>query len=86
MTSPMNPLDHPEAEVSRSYFCQLTGRSRITAYRLERTDPLWPRPVLRGRRVFYKAADCRRYLSAAAPRDTKSDALNAHAVSNNVSV
>jgi hypothetical protein len=71
MASHVNPLDHPDAEVSRSYFCQLTGRSRITAYRLERVDPLWLRPVLRGRRVFYKAVDCKRYLQAATPRDTK---------------
>ena len=71
MPSNLNPLDHPDAEISRSYFCQLTGRSRITAYRLERIDPLWPRPVLRGRRVFYKAADCKRYLNAGAPQETK---------------
>lgn len=71
MASHVNPLDHPDAEVSRCYFCQLTGRSRITAYRLERVDPLWPRPVLRGRRVFYKAVDCKRYLQAVAPRNTK---------------
>ena len=57
-----NPLDHPDAEVTRAYFCQLTGRSRITAYRLERSDPHWPKPVLRGKRVFDKAADCKRYL------------------------
>jgi hypothetical protein len=60
----INPLDHPDAEVTRAYFCQLTGRSRISAYRHERTDPLWPKPVLRGKRIFYKAADCRRYLLA----------------------
>lgn len=71
MNSKVNPLDHPYAEVSRSYFCQLTGRSRITAYRLERLDPLWPRPVLRGGRVFYKAVDCKLYLNSVAPRDTK---------------
>ena len=71
MTRNMNPLDHPDAEISRSYFCQLTGRSRITAYRLERVDPLWPKPVLRGKRIFYKAVDCKRYLSSAAPRNTK---------------
>jgi len=71
MTLKINPLDHPDAEVSRAHFCQLTGRSRITAYRLERVDPSWPEPVLRGKRVFYKAADCKRYLLAAMPRPTK---------------
>jgi hypothetical protein len=71
MPSHVNPLDYPDAEVSRSYFCQLTGRSRITAYRLERVDPLWPRPVLRGRRIFYKAVDCKRYLCEGTRRDTK---------------
>jgi len=71
MPSHVNLLDHPDAEVSRSYFCQLTGRSRITAYRLERVDPLWPLPVLRGRRIFYKAVDCKRYLNAGARRDAK---------------
>jgi len=59
-----NPLDHPDAEVTRAYFCQLTGRSKITAYRHERFDPNWPRPIVRGKRVFYKAADCKRYLEA----------------------
>lgn len=34
MSFNFNPLDHPDAEVSRSYFCQLTGRSRVTAHRL----------------------------------------------------
>ncbi len=63
MTLPINPLDHPDAEVTRSYFCQLTGRSKISAYRHERIDPLWPKPVLRGGRVFYKAVDCKRYLT-----------------------
>ena len=71
MSSTFNPLDHPNAEVSRAYFCQLTGRSKITAYRHEREDPLWPKPVLRGKRVFYKAPDCKRYLLAAQPRATK---------------
>jgi hypothetical protein len=60
----INLLDHPDAEVSRAYFCQLTGRSKMTAHRHERDDPLWPRPVIRGRRVFYKAVDCKRYLAA----------------------
>lgn len=64
MLSTFNPLDHPDAEVPRAYFCQLTGRSRITAYKHERFDPTWPRPVIRGGRVFYKAADCKRYLEA----------------------
>jgi len=64
-----NPLDHPDAEVTRAYFCQLTGRSRITAYRLERSDPWWPKPVLRGKRVFYKAADCKRYLLSVRAQD-----------------
>ena len=64
MTSTFNPLDHPDAEVPRAYFCQLTGRSRVTAYKHERLDPTWPRPVIRGRRVFYKAAECKRYLDA----------------------
>ena len=66
-----NPLDHPDAEVSRAYFCQLTGRSRVTAYRLERSDPLWPKPVRRGKRVFYKAADCKRYLMSAPTQEFK---------------
>ena len=66
-----NPLDHPDAEVSRAYFCQLTGRSRVTAYRLERSDPLWPMPVRRGTRVFYKAADCKRYLMSAPTQEFK---------------
>jgi predicted DNA-binding transcriptional regulator AlpA len=65
MSFHFNPLDHPEAEISRIYFCQLAGRSRVTAYRLERVDPMWPKPVKRGRRVFYKAADCKRYLMSA---------------------
>ena len=69
MNSSFNPLDHPDAEVSRAYFCQLTGRSKITAYRKEREDPLWPKPVLRGNRVFYKAVDCKRYLASAQVRD-----------------
>jgi hypothetical protein len=67
MNPNFNPLDHPDAEVTRSYFCQLTGRSKITAYRHERLDPTWPKPIVRGRRVFYKAADCKRYLEAAQP-------------------
>jgi hypothetical protein len=71
MSFNFNPLDHPDAEVSRCYFCQLTGRSRVTAYRLERVDPMWPKPVKRGRRVFYKAADCRRYLMAARAKEFK---------------
>ena len=64
MSLTFNPLDHPNAEVPRAYFCQLTGRSRITAYKHERFDPAWPRPVIRGGSVFYKAADCRRYLES----------------------
>jgi hypothetical protein len=28
MTPNFNPLDHPDAEVTRAYFCQLTGRSK----------------------------------------------------------
>ena len=64
MTLLLNPLDHPDAEVTRSYFCQLAGRSKISAYRHERIDPLWPKPVKRGGRVFYKAIDCKRYLAA----------------------
>lgn len=71
MAPNVNPLDHPDAEVSRSYFCQITGRSRITAYRLERLDPTWPKPVVRGRRVFYKAADCKRYLMSARAQEFK---------------
>ena len=67
MNPNFNPLDHPDAEVTPSYFCQLTGRSKITAYRHERLDPTWPKPIVRGRRVFYKAADCKRYLQAAQP-------------------
>ncbi len=41
MSAIFNPLDHPDAEVSRAYFCQLTGRAKITAYRHERLDPNW---------------------------------------------
>ena len=67
MTLPLNPLDHPHAEVTRSYFCQLAGRSKISAYRHERIDPLWPKPVKRGGRVFYKAVDCKRYLASGDP-------------------
>ena len=66
MNPSFNPLDHPDAEVTRAYFCQLTGRSKITAYRHERLDPAWPRPIVRGKRVFYKAADCKRYLESTA--------------------
>jgi hypothetical protein len=72
MTFPFNPLDHPDAEVSRAYFCQLTGRSKITAYRHERIDPNWPRPVIRGGRVFYKAIDCKRYLTSVRAQDVTS--------------
>ena len=39
MNPNFNPLDHPDAEVTRAYFCQLTGRSKVTAYRHERMDP-----------------------------------------------
>jgi hypothetical protein len=67
-----NPLDHPDAEVTRAYFCALTGRSRISAYRLERSDPQWPKPVLRGKRIFYKAADCKRYLLSVRAGDATS--------------
>lgn len=45
MTLSINPLDHFDAEVTRSYFCQLAGHSKIGAYRHERIDPLWPKPV-----------------------------------------
>ena len=69
MSPNFNPLDHPDAEVSRAYFCQLTGRARITAYRHERLDPNWPKPIVRGKRVFYKAADCKRYLESVHPSD-----------------
>ena len=55
MNCTFNPLDHPAAEVTRAYSCALTGRSRISAYRLERSDPQWPKPVLRGERVLSKA-------------------------------
>jgi len=72
MTFPFNPLDHPDAEVSRAYFCQLTGRSKITAYRHERMDPHWPKPVIRGGRVFYKAIDCKRYLTSVHAQDPTS--------------
>jgi hypothetical protein len=67
MTLLFNPLDHPDAEVTRAYFCQLTGPSKISAYRHERIDPLWPKPVRRGARVFYKAIDCKRYLQSVQP-------------------
>src|SRR5438445_12942855 len=74
---PMNftfhPLDHPDAEVTRAYFCQLTGRSRITAYRLERSDPQWPKPVLRGSasstRLPIASAICCRYGRETERRD-----------------
>jgi hypothetical protein len=69
MNAVFNPLDHPDAEVSRAYFCQLTGRAKITAYRHERLDPDWPKPIVRGKRVFYKAADCKRYLESARRSD-----------------
>ena len=70
MNPNVNPLDHPYAEVTRAYFCQITGRSKITAYRHERSDPTWPRPVIRGKRVFYKAVDCRRYLESVRVEET----------------
>jgi hypothetical protein len=69
MNAVFNPLDHPDAEVSRAYFCQLTGRAKITAYRHERLDPDWPQPIVRGKRVFYKAADCKRYLESSHTSD-----------------
>jgi hypothetical protein len=69
MSIVFNPLDHPDAEVSRAYFCQLTGRAKITAYRHERLDPDWPKPIVRGKRVFYKAADCKRYLESVYPSE-----------------
>ena len=68
MGSNFNPLDHPDAEIPRGVFCQLAGCAKITAYRRERQDCNWPRPILRGNRVFYKAADCKRYLSAGLPK------------------
>jgi hypothetical protein len=69
MSAIFNPLDHPDAEVSRAYFCQLTGRAKITAFRHERLDPNWPKPIVRGKRAFYKAADCKRYLELAYPSE-----------------
>ena len=69
MNTQLNPLDHPDAEVTRAYFCHITGRSKISAYRHERTDPLWPNPVKRGKRIFYKAVDCKRYLQSAVAVD-----------------
>jgi hypothetical protein len=39
MNPTFNPLDHPDAEIPRAYSCQLTGRSKITAYRHKRLDP-----------------------------------------------
>ena len=77
MNTQLNPLDHPDAEVTRGYFCQLTGRSKISAYRHERTDPLWPKPVKRGKRIFYKAVDCKRYLQSAVAVDV-ADASASH--------
>jgi hypothetical protein len=65
MNAVFNPLGHPDAEVSRAYFSQLTGRAKITAYRHERLDPDWPTPIVRGKRVSYKVADCKRYLESA---------------------
>ena len=79
MTRPFNPLDHPEAEVSRAYFCQLAGRSKMTAYRHERSDPHWPKPIIRSGRVFYKAIDCKRYLQSAVALEVSSDASSSDA-------
>ena len=78
MNASLNPLDHPDAEVTRAYFCQLTGRSKITAYRHEREDPDWPKPVKRGKRVFYKAVDCKRYLTSVHAQEpvTRNNATN----------
>jgi hypothetical protein len=67
MSIPFNPLEHPDAEIPRGFFCQLAGCARITAYRRERNDPSWPRPIVRGKRVFYKSADCKRYLNSGGP-------------------
>ncbi len=72
MNITINLLDHPDSEVTRAYFCQLTGRSKISAYRHERIDPLWPKPVKRGKRIFYKAVDCKRYLSSAQAQEPSS--------------
>ena len=66
--SDFNSLDHPDAEIPRGAFCHLAGCSKINAYRRERQDPCWARPILRGNRVFYQAADCKRYLSAGLPK------------------
>lgn len=67
MARMFNPLDYPDAEISRGMFCQLAGCAKITAYRRERSDPAWPRPIVRGNRVFYKAAECKRYLDSGSP-------------------
>jgi hypothetical protein len=68
VTIPFNPLEHRDAEVTRAYFCQFTCRSKISAYRHERIDPLWPKPVVRGKPIFYRAIDCKRYLDSANSR------------------
>jgi hypothetical protein len=67
MALSFNPLDYPDAEIPRGTFCQLAGCAKITAYRRERNDPAWPRPIVRGNRVFYKSADCKRYLDSGRP-------------------
>jgi hypothetical protein len=75
---PINPLDQPYAEVTRAYFCLITGCSKVTALSAERSDPLWPRPVVRGGRVFYKASACRCYLESVQPlqRNSRSSAAD----------
>lgn len=70
MASSFNPLDYPDAEIPRGTFCQLAGCAKITAYRRERNDPTWPRPIVRGNRVFYKSADCKRYLDSGRPANS----------------
>jgi hypothetical protein len=54
VTLAFNPLDRPDAEVFRAYFCQITGRSKITAYRLEHIDPLWVMLAIRRERMSTK--------------------------------
>jgi hypothetical protein len=64
VTIPFNLLQHPDAEVTRDYLCQFAGRSKTTAYRPERIDPLWLKPVVRDRHVFYQTGVCKRYLES----------------------
>ena len=58
MTLPLNPLDHPDAEVTHSYFCQLAGsledqRLSTRAHRpamAQAREARWPR-ILQSHRL-----------------------------------